>query len=648
MKRLTPNFLLCVVAFLFGVSAGSQSVMGAPGLTLNERKLATFENAPPIPAPVKLMLTSRAPVRVILRVKGLQKEPVTFYLREEPEHGSAKILPQVSREWAELEYTPTQDRRFTTDTFKFVVSNSWGTSSESIADITIKDIGPRLEIPHHLDFGLLQTGEVREIPITVRNTGDIVAEGTISITGDWFLPKNHSKYSLEPGQSLILPLGLAPKRTGVLEGELRFSSGASGSIFLMAKVEDWVHARPDPLLLKIQERNKRTVNLLLSNETEIRQWICIESEPQLSHPYAVWISPKQTLEVTLICDNQTPAEQSGKLILRGSEGRRRIMLWRTAAFGPSLGGLPPGKSLELVPSPNHHLEKRLEIWNQGGRLGRWELKTSDPYKFRLPKQGETNSGIINLAPGESTELWVTLPDKMPSRLNGVLEARLVRPIQITGKEDYAIVLTTKHALQSIPKDQDSIQSPPLVVRPSTPKPEAPHSSESDFPKLMLPDSFEPPSPSLNADVVKTIMGLSRPGAENGIGVSKITSTSVRLSVSAPAQLSIQTLEISSGVATDTPRGFEIVWEPLKKVKIKADPSGNLSVDIGGLTPNSPNNIRIMTPSDSGGTPAFYRQCYITTLPEPHWLSPERPYLWAITGLLLLSGHQRLKQRRYQR
>ena len=641
MKRLTPNFLFCVVALLFGIFLAAQYAYGAPGITLNERKLATFENAPPIPAPVKLILTSRSPVRVILRVKGLQKEPVTFYLREDPEHGTAKILPQVSREWAELEYTPTQDRRFTTDSFKFVVSNSSGTSSESIAEVTIKDIGPRLELPHHLDFGLLQTGESRELPVTIRNTGDIAASGTISLTGDWFLSKSPPKYDLEPGQSMLITIGLAPKRTGVLEGEMQFSSGSSQSLFLMAKVEDWVHARPDPLLLRIQNQHQRSTRLLLSNETEIRQWVRIESEPQLSHPYSVWIAPRQTLEVPLLCDDKTPAEQNGKLILHGSDGRRRILLWRTAAFGPSLGGIELGKTLVLAAGANHRLEKRLEVWNQGGRGGRWELRASEPYKFQLPHQSETNKAFIDLAPGESTELLVTLPGKMPARFDGVLEARLIRPAPLSGPETHAVALTTKKVLTALDPEEKKPSQTTATPKETTSKKEPPSRLGP-----VLPDNDDAPGQLLDASVVKTIMGL-RPGAENGIGVSQITPTSARITVSAPSNIPLQTLEVSSGIGADTPSGFEIVWEPLKKVKMSADAAGNLILDIRGLTPNSPNLIRITTPPNRGGVPSFYRQCQVPTLPEPHWLSPRRPYFWAVAVLLCFTAHQRTQQRRFR-
>lgn len=680
MKRATPPLPLCLWgAFYIVLSSFVCPGYAAPSINLSDRKIIVFENAPPIPAPVRITLNSREKVRIILKVKGLQRESATFMLRSEPEFGQANLLPQVSLEWAEIEYTPPQNPKFTTDTFKFAVSNSKGTSSDSIAEIAIRDVGPRLEAPRKLDFGVLQTGDSRTKRLEIRNTGDVVAEGTLAVTGEWLVAGGSSKYSIQPGQSSAFEIFIAPKSTGTLEGEIKFSTASTQSVLLMAKAEDWVHAKPDPLFLRIQKSGERSAKLTLTNETELRQWVQIESEHELTHPYAVWLEPKRTTQISVTSTTNIPSEQVGKLILSGTQNQQRLMLWHTATFGPSLGGVQNGSPLLLNPRGDKRHDARLVLWNQGGRPGRWSIQASAPY--------ESSTNTVDLKPGESTEIQVSLTHKPTAKQDfiykgtlfnganatskplvekdGSLEIQLVRPAMLEAPQAYSLRLTTKKT--SPPEPKEAI--PAQTLRKKTPQPAAQTASAAlpdtpNFPLLNLPaaEQNKPPSSGLDADVVKAILQRAQPGTESGIEIRDVTAHSVQLAfLPAPLRLNHADLEVSTLFMDDSAANFGQVWKPVAKKRTKVefknvtvkkegkDTAVTLEyilVDIEGLPANSLNMIRIAAPLSLDGDSIFVRRCDVQTLPAPPWLSPSRPYLWILGSLISLSAYISFRRRRF--
>ncbi|RFC45475.1 MAG: hypothetical protein DVB28_000531 [Verrucomicrobia bacterium] len=643
--------------------------------------MGTFETAPPLPAPVNLVLVGRSSVRIFLRVRGLQKEPATFILRGEPEHGTTKLLPQISREWAEVEYTPPQDHEITSDSFRFVVSNSKGTSSESIATISIKDIGPRLEIPHHLNFGLLQTGQTREIPLEIRNSGDTVASGTLSFTGEWSITGGSLSYKIAPGESAVFPILLTPKSTGSIEGEIRFSSGTKRSIFLLAKIEDWIHATPDPLFLRTSLKSPSVSELLITNQTALREWIQIESEPPLSHPYGVCLEPAQTLRVPVECSNRTPLEQVGKIILRGSANRSRVLLWRAAPLGPDLGGVAGLHSLVVTGAG-----KTFNLWNQGGRSGKWELQASDPFKFTLPKSAPTNTAQITLEPGEAVQVNVTAPTKPPPKKDGSLQIRAIQQPLISSNTLHSIVLTIRKPSptarlkeplpETAPVPSPSPHAPPArptaSPKPATSPPTPLASASRKLKDLAAPPPEKTPVPAkpyfppailertkkaapaeevpLNPSILKTIQEAFMPGMLlNNIFVSHLTPHSVRLTIPpqknvAPEQIAvlIRSTEMSPEAQLRTR------WKPLPNLKVKKNEAGQFVLYLKGLPPNSPVGLLISGPPFEGGRRVIISQFDLNTPLEPSWLSPKRPWFWSLAATLGILLTLLFRGRRYRR
>jgi hypothetical protein len=619
-----------------------------------ERKLGTFETAPPIPAPVRMVLTSRSPVRIILRVQGYQTEPVTFLLREVPKHGSIWMAPQVSGEWAEVTYTPPQDRSILRDSFKFAVSNSRSTSSESIALIQFQDIGPRLEFPPSVEFGQLRVGQRFQRSIEIKNTGDLAASGSLSLVGPWHLNPAVNEYNIEPGKSMTLQLVFQPQTAGSCEGSLQMGSNLSQSVYLTGKAEDWIEAWPDPLILRLDADQIRRAGLNLVNPTDKQTTLRLQSFPEIEHERSLVLKPGEQISVPVAFRGQSPVENSGKLVLVSETGRERVLLWRTQALAPSLGGLDKLDAL-VVPRAG----KTLRVWNEGGRPGRWALQTSAPFKLELPEKQPNNEAEITLAPGEAVEIKL-LADPKPASPKGTFTVASVRHQLFP-----ATVLKTVN-LSTVPTriPQQIKLSRPLSIQPSGPKTflEAVRSAQARMelpapspggitpPTAILPPQLRKSPPSeeaenSNAETLRLLNVAFLPAVFlNGLVVSDVTHHSVKLSFEPPKWLADQPVTVQKQTLELDQNGqIRARWVDLKNVVQRKDPAGKTMILVDGLSPGSATQLRLLgPPQENGGRPAMHEST-IYTLPAPGIFSPSRPWIWL--GAVPLAALVFLRNRR---
>ncbi len=621
----------------------------------NDRKSTLFESAPPIPAAVRQLLTSREPVRIFLRVSGFQTEPATFVLRDEPEHGSVRLLPQLSHEWAEVEYTPPKDRSVTSDSFKFAASNSKGTSSEATVQIQIKDIGPRLEVPQILDFGRLRVGQSSQAALALRNTGDEVAIGTLSVSGAWTLEESSPNYQLVPGQSQTFHLRLTPLSAGNLEGQVKFGSTPSRTTYLLAKVEEWIGAGPDPLELRLREDRSRATELILCNESGVTETVFLQSEPPLEHPFMVRIPPAQSFAIPINYRTQVPNEQVGKLILSSGDNRRRVLLWRVPPLGPVLGGLDSVNSI-VVSSGG----KRLPLWNEGGRTGKWVLQTSGPFKISAPTKTATNHLEITLAPGERLQPVLTFPGKMQAIAPGTLSVHQARHPLLAPGTLKSIVLTARRP-QDIVSAEPRVPSPipapeglptqvpvrprmPTVVPSQTPIP--PPEPVAFVPSAILPANNRSKSAteSPSAGTIQSIKNAFLPGVLlNGLTITDVTHHSAKLTFPAPKGIRPEQINAQLRDTEAASDGqLQSLWRDLPHTSHSTGADGKIVLLLEGLPPESTVAIRLLGPPLGSGRIALH-QSDITTHSAPAWFSPKRPWIWALgsgAGLILVLGRTR--------
>lgn len=612
------------------------SCLAVPFFT--ERKLVTFETAPPMPAPVRLVLSSRLPVRVILRVQGFQTEPVTFLLREVPKHGSIWMAPQVSGEWAEVTYTPPQDRSIASDSFKFAVSNSKSTSSESTAIIQFQDVGPRLDFPPSMEFGKLRVGQSFQRSIEIKNTGDLAAAGSISIVGPWHLNPPGKEYLIEPGNSLTFQLVFQPQAAGSFEGSLHLSSSPAQSVYLSGKAEDWIDAWPDPLVLRTEADQTRQANLNLINPTEKPTSIRLESFPAIEHERSISLKPGEQTTLPVVFRRQSPVENSGKLVLTSEDGRERVLLWRTQSMPPALGGLDGIESL-VIPRTG----KTVRVWNEGGRPGRWSLQASAPFKLQGPDKTSTNELEVILAPGEARELLL-IPESKATTTKGTFKVASVRhqmfPATVLKTIELSTTLTrlpqrTAYA-RPLPEPEAASKSFAEAMRrpPSRAEFPDPPKAGAYTPPAILPKSPSkgPPSEDVKAstaDAMRRLNAAFLPAVFlNGLSVSDITHNSVKFSFEPPKGLGDQPITVKRQTLELNENGqIQARWDDVKSVLQSKDASGKIVLSIAGLPSASSTQLRLLGPPMENGRRAALHESTVYTLPAPGLLSPSRPWIW---------------------
>lgn len=679
MKPLPTLAALCILA------ATTPSEVAS---ALGDRRNGLFESAPPLPAQVKQTVYNRDPFSIILRVNGLQSEPATFILRGEAQHGKVRLVPQISREWAEVEYTPPKDRSIKEDSFRFVVSNSKGTSSESIAEIQFKDIGARLECPNRVDFGSLRVGDTRQRSIEVVNTGDAVATGTVALSGEWTWGESSPEYRIEPGQKASYRVQLTPSSAGKLEGTVRFGDTAQTLTFLQAKVSAWIGATPDPLLLTASLQKSRSADLVLFNETPLPEWVVLESTPELVHPYIALVHPDQSVRVPLVCTNPSPMEQFGKLVLSGTRDRQRVLLWRAAALGAELSGYEHLEKLVVSGSG-----KALRLWNEGGKTGRWILQTHAPFKVSIAgkdnQPGDSSSSELRLGPGEMAEAQISYEGKTPGS-PGMLYLRTFRHPMMLGGTFKSIVLNAlplKTTPSAGPKAPGKAPTPePLRVssrlafferaasgaagassapntnipfppnnrstasdsRNRVPAPEpVPSRTGSIVPKM---NSGSTPSAAPDSQTMNEIQRAFLPGVIlPGLEVRNITHHSAELRFPPPQGLKPEEILVQARqIDPSTSGSLRITWASLKS-QASTTPNGKFSLAINNLPPGTSTGVRLLGPPIGNGRRVVLHQSDIQTANPPHWLSPSLPWIWLSgTGLAILLFLARRRGQPYAR
>ncbi len=620
----------------------------------SERKLGTFETAPPIPAPVRLLLTSRSPVRIILRVQGYQTEPVTFLLREVPKHGSIWMAPQISGEWAEVTYTPPQDRAILRDSFKFAVSNSKSTSSESIAVIQFQDIGPRLEFPPSLEFGQVRVGQSFQRAVEIKNTGDLTASGSLSVVGSWVVNPPTADYNIEPGKSLTLQLVFQPQAAGSCEGSLMLGSNLSQNIYLTGKAEDWIEAWPDPLILRLDGDQVRRAELNLVNPTDKDTTIRIQSFPEIEHERSIPLKPGEKWTISMAFKGQSPLENSGKLVLTSEDNRERVLLWRTQALAPLLGGLE-GLDALVIPRTG----KTLRVWNEGGRPGRWSLQAPAPFKLQLPEKTPANELEITLAPGDSVEIKL-LPDLKTAAPKGTFTVASVRHqlfpatvIKTIGLSTVPNRLPQRITIsRPIPGQQTGPKTFLEAIRSAPTKRDflPPSSNALSSPDAILAQPPQRPSPSAaaqksTAETMSLLNAAFLPAVFlNGLVVSDNTHHSVKLTFDPPPALADQPITAQKQTLQLNEKGqIQARWVDLKTVPQPKDSSGKTVVLVDGLPPESATQLRLLGPPLGNGRRPALHESTVYTRAEPGLLSPSRPWIWlgalAAATLFWLRNHR---------
>jgi hypothetical protein len=399
---MNPTAVMALLLFCFCAFTG--------GLTVANAKPVIPRDGPPAMAPIDVKVEGRLPVRIVLRTLSLQRSPVKFVFRGEPEFGRVRLLKQLTADSVEVEYVPPADRTIVADSFGFAGANSQGFSSDCRARIQIIDLGPRLAVPLALDFAATQVGQSARLPLEVRNSGDQPAEGEISVSVPWEIEEGNDRYSLAPGEKKTVVVLFKPSRAGWAQGSVRFSGGASATVQVRAEAMDWVDVAKDPMDFLWGDTMQQTAELVLSNPGIKPLELTLETSPPLEHAASIRIEAGTSRLVPVRWRGDRVSGGWGTLLLSSPNGMRRVVVWSLDAI---LSGLGP--SLILNGEPGSASARRT-FTNTGGRSGSWTFRCTPPFYLsdaeHVPKEVPeplAGAAASSRSPAKLVEAHATIP-----------------------------------------------------------------------------------------------------------------------------------------------------------------------------------------------------------------------------------------------
>ncbi len=399
---MNPTAAMALLFFCFCAYTG--------GLTVANAKPVIPREGPPVMASLDVKVEGRLPMRIVLRTSSLQRSPVKFVFRGEPEFGRVRLLKQLTTDSVEVEYVPPADRSIVTDSFLFAGANSQGFSSDCRARIQIIDLGPRLAVPLALDFAATQVGQSAQLPLEVRNSGDQPAEGEISVSVPWEIEEGKDHYSLAPGEKKTVVVLFKPSRAGWAQGNVSFSGGASATVQVRAEAMDWVEVAKDPFAFLWGDTMQQTAELVLSNSGIKPLELTLQASPPLEHEASIRIEAGTSRLVPVRWRGDRVSGGWGTLLLSSANGMRRVVVWSLDAI---LSGLGPAFILNGEPGL---ASARRTFTNTGGRSGSWTFRCTPPFYLsdaeHVPKdvpEPLAGSAASPHSPAKSVEAHAAIP-----------------------------------------------------------------------------------------------------------------------------------------------------------------------------------------------------------------------------------------------
>ncbi len=594
-------------------------------------KKDNFASAPPLPAPVAIVVDRKQTILIPLRVIGPQPESVKFLLRTLPAHGTATLLTPPSGVEGLVEYRPPEDRTITSDSFGFAAANSNGFSSEAPVTIRITDRAGRIELPARLDFPKAKVGFVSQQTLHLKNTGDAPVRGTISAPPEWIATPD--TYEIKPQEELLLQLSLLPLAAGGVQGDLFFSHISKQPVQLHAIVSEWIQAAPDPVKLVAVPGTKQRKGLLrLRNDSPSTETVRLESEPALVHPAEITLQPEESREVVLGSTNLQSEPFAGTLRLTRSDATNthRVLLWGAEAIGPILRIVTDLSTPTLVPDDTGRFTP-ISLQNEGGLEGLWSLQTTPPFS--------SNSKTVRLLPGKSGDVHVSITTLLQERTEGVLK------IHGAG-QTFEIALVATPAPRQNPLLPAPRPSAGLAQRPTSRTTGSSASASSASPASAASSTplelNRPASPFAqtadNAPVDPELRRITQraylPGlAVKGSQLRNITAHSAVLDFPATPEIATESLLVEGMIVNIDPNNNLVVqWDALPGVKARKLPNHHIEFTLSNLAPATTYTIRVVGSGVKNGRRAALHQCDITTLEASGWWSV--PKVCTLLGLVL--------------
>jgi hypothetical protein len=609
--------------------------------------------APPVLRAGFERIKGRLEKELTLKVAG---DPMGVEFEVDTRATKGKLTP-LTANFSHLRYTPPADPAVTRDSFLYRAKRAQTYSSWETFHLALLEAGPRLQVPSVLDFGTLQLGERKTLPLTLLNSGDAVASEEISIQKPWTLDPAVTRIEIPPNQEFTVRVQIRAESVGKILGEVSIGRGNSYvPVPLQAEVSRWMEWSPSKLTLRPSQNTPgqwiRSAPLTLKNTTALAETFQLESKGDLEHPPEVALQPGESRTLSVRLKSADPGAARGGLVIRTSPAgsppdadieRSQLIPWECP-------GLPALLEKQLKPPGDPRIfHSLLTLTNRGGTAGSWTLTTSGSFLL-----GSTGSLQVALSPQQTRDILIReIPGKKsPS------EAPSPPPkIEFSGPDGASSLPLSSLPLSSrTSPSQPPLQPPPTRTVPAPPPPGAssPHTAPAPTPppsaevvRLGPPKSSAAPSPKTPpktsrppADVIHLAAEKDFAPRHNRSEQDFQTYQEIFTNSFVPIVPGLILKDLTPHTATlilpfpptpptnfpllfhgkfkpDSETGLDRDWKPLQYDDPTRDAAGRLVYRIRGLEPNTTVTLRILGPLlQTGKRQALHEQDFQTP-PTPH-------------------------------
>jgi hypothetical protein len=379
-----------------------------------------FERLPMIPPAVieqSVTVERGGTVTIPLGIRGTRAGTMTFLIRTPPKAGKVSEVVSLSRETAEVRYTPPPETAVVEERFTYAVQTAEGVSAPATVIIRIIDPlppSPLLEVPDTVDFGSLVQGGFTVRKIVLKNIGGGLVSGEIAATVPWRV-EGKRNYALGAGESQEFTIGVLSQFVGNLTGELRYSSSPDRVTLLRMECYSAVDARDSTIqLYQNPDETFRQGSVEVFSRVAVPLAIRVRCGPRVTAtPASFTIAPRGSATVILRTLDGDLAPFQEPFYFCGEGVTLRIV----AEAAPASAILRFGAARILFGADSVTGRSRacVDLMNLGATPVTVALNTSAPFKLEVAR------AVVR--PGEQLPVCVVLRDWPPGGAHGVLEAR---------------------------------------------------------------------------------------------------------------------------------------------------------------------------------------------------------------------------------
>lgn len=353
--------------------------------------------------PVNARFISGIPVEIVLDAATSRTGPVSFVIREQPQHGTLSAIRPHPKETfkALVTYTPHPGDTTLVDRFTYACKlgeGSW--SAPSPVHLLGRRADPKVEVIQPPSFGRVLPGFESSSKMILKNTGIAPFAADVQWQPPWLGPP---RIELAIGEQKEFLVNVKPTAPGTLIWETELQHGQP-----LSKVRLYVECTQlfvvAPGLLKLSYdpvTGSRRGKVGVANATELPMRFTIEPPPRMKVAKEIEVAPKQSLDVEISLSPDDVNVFRGELWIINEPYRERVLVdaapepAQAVLAEPATGVVDFGSILK-----GKTARSKVTLRNIGGEPAVMAAQVAPPFRVM------ESDAAVSIAPGESREMTV--------------------------------------------------------------------------------------------------------------------------------------------------------------------------------------------------------------------------------------------------